>query len=874
MSTSASFLLPEVVAETSAVDIALVEDGTGTLRWHDLAADQELFLTAFGGATVTPTLLRKDCYGRANARANLYIAHDNGVMKYEGGSGFVEAGLMPGARIVLDTDPSVLTEVPPGDEPDAVALGPSAHVAYRVVCVRKDRNGVEVRSRPSGAVDVVNFWPLMARVNLTIHAPYRAHFDKVEIYRSNEAPPTATLDEEMQLVGALDVSAFDEDGVAVFQDNVAASARGATLYTSPSREGIEGSNDRPPACAVMARFKSCVFFGNTVGPRRFIANYNQPKSDSVDVSFTMDSNILTLTNPAQAAKFGNTIRPGMILTKVIGEATNDEYRTPGTWIAYTLANKIYLNNPMHLDGSDLNVHFAPSVRLDQTWHELTKLESDLFDPENDNFARFVAYPLTPPKSGYQKTLVIESFEQRESFNPPLRASHGEAFDPPIPNFPTHVDFDQDVTPGVIRWSKPDEPEHVPQSNYAFVGDQARPIVALAVTRDSLFIFKDDGLFRLTGVNGTWTIEPFEPTLRCVLPSSVQEVGGEIFALTSRGLARITDTDVQIVSLTIHNILRPILGYLADQTGPKQLGVWGHKGGANERDNEYLLLLDNTDSPLTTWKGALVYNANTKSFTTWSWSPLGTLEILPASFGVSTRGQLVLGTSSGATYGFPRLYEATAAEPELHQNDPLCPFVTDGRSELLTLTRAGSDDTYIYDDGFLAADGDVVLHAATGRLYPVTLASVHSVRLDITRSVPALTDGGFQGYILRPLTCTVEPRPFWEPDQRTKLWFHVTSQFSRFIGPLWLRETFTASNEVGTEIATQTQETLRRVEAFDFAYQRLGTFFRQLVPRNHARSWHLIIRVSWQMVLGGVKLEGLFAESRPHGEHRPAPEGPA
>lgn len=83
------------------------------------------------------------------------------------------------------------------------------------------------------------------------------------------------------------------------------------------------------------------------------------------------------------------------------------------------------------------------------------------------------------------------------------------------------------------------------------------ITGLKVFRDSLFVFCQDRIFKLTGnSSSSFTIAPVSRTLGCLDGFSIQEIGGDLVFLgpdgirTVQGTARIGDTELGVISKPI------------------------------------------------------------------------------------------------------------------------------------------------------------------------------------------------------------------------------------------------------------------------------------------------------------------------------------
>src|SRR5690606_35376856 len=78
-------------------------------------------------------------------------------------------------------------------------------------------------------------------------------------------------------------------------------------------------------------------------------------------------------------------------------------------------------------------------------------------------------------------------------------------------------------PARLWYSKPDEPEAFPPVNFIDIGDAESRILDLTALDDVLLVWKDDGLFRVTGAppNG-WVVDEIQAgktPLRLLVPSA-------------------------------------------------------------------------------------------------------------------------------------------------------------------------------------------------------------------------------------------------------------------------------------------------------------------------------------------------------------------
>lgn len=126
-----------------------------------------------------------------------------------------------------------------------------------------------------------------------------------------------------------------------------------------------------------------------------------------------------------------------------------------------------------------------------------------------------------------------------------------------PNLAVAKSSDDESKPGRLHWSKLQEPEAVPLLNFAPVGNTESDIVALTALQDALLVWKEDGLFRVTGAApSSWVIDALDKSLRLLHPDAVCVLDGTAYAWTDRGVVAVTEGGVQrVVSAPIATELR-------------------------------------------------------------------------------------------------------------------------------------------------------------------------------------------------------------------------------------------------------------------------------------------------------------------------------
>lgn len=570
--------------------------------------------------------LRPDTLRIKEARNNLYFVTAQGVNKLT--SINQTTLVIAGNPITFEVNAYVENRT----HTDPI-LQPNQRVAYRVVAVSRDENGVIVRSRPSGWSICNNTLSINVNPTVNVHADFVVtEITEVEVYRTRIFPVNVTPDDEMQLVRTIPRSAFTVTSGSYsffFDDNVDDDQRGTTLYTSPSRGGMENAADRPPGAATLERFRGSLFFGNIQGPARRIVSFNLITRPTYTGTTTSGSATITgvSPNPTGVLKAGQVVN-----------ATN--FPTTATLeVVGVTATTVTVNLNASASGAiSFNVN-------DRIGYKIGSFEGWFlpWEPTIDPGAMIYPYYITPARPGYSYTLMLESL-LRGGAPIQLRATNGASYNPPIAEWPTYdAGEPAEKLPNGLAWSEPDEPEHVPTKNFARVGDTGRAILALVATRDALYILKEDGVFRLTGTTtASFRIDPVDPTTLCVLPTSVQVIADRLVFLSSRGLVAVTGMDVAVISGPIQSELAPIIESIRkteQSTGTYFMpGFIGQAACRDEANHEYHLALGST-TPI--FGGhLLVWFAKVQGFTTY------TFTAAPACLSDGATGQPLYLTATG------------------------------------------------------------------------------------------------------------------------------------------------------------------------------------------------------------------------------------
>lgn len=112
--------------------------------------------------------------------------------------------------------------------------------------------------------------------------------------------------------------------------------------------------------------------------------------------------------------------------------------------------------------------------------------------------------------------------------------------------------ENDTKSNRVFYSKLNQPEAVPLVNYFDVGDSDKAILRIFPLRDSLFVFKEEGLYRISGEIAPFSLSLFDSSVRLVAQDSLGIVSNLIFAWTKKGIETISESGASLISRPIDN----------------------------------------------------------------------------------------------------------------------------------------------------------------------------------------------------------------------------------------------------------------------------------------------------------------------------------
>lgn len=481
---------------------------------------------------------------------NMYLTTDTGVKRFK----FSTAPLKDAGGV-------------PGLDGDGATTGASGwmtddtSVAYRLVWVYEDDFGTEIVGSPTQRVVVSNTSGGTRDVDLTFTIPESVTTDfTYKIYRSAMSATAATEpDDELKLV-IQDAPSQSEVDAKVFTvtDSTPDSLRGEDLYTNSGQQGIEQSNAIPPICLDFCTYKGFTIYVNTQTQQRFfltLLSVGAPDGIQVDDTVTV---------------------AGVTYT---GKATEN-----------IAADQFLVESSL-----------TPAENIDATARSLVRV-INRSDSTEDVYAVYA--------SGFGdlpgQILIFERGIGGSPFS--VTASRTTCFAPEL-----SADSSANRRQNGLYWSKQDQPEAVPLANSIFIGSADSEIQRCIALRDSVIIFKPEGIYRLTGETPPFTVSLLDSTIRLVGSNSPASLNNQIFCLTNQFVAAISETSVAIVSRPIEISLQRLLtpDFLANVKVDISIFGVGY-----ETDRKYILGLPSSPEEERATQ-YYVYNTVTRTWTRWT-----------------------------------------------------------------------------------------------------------------------------------------------------------------------------------------------------------------------------------------------------------------
>lgn len=439
---------------------------------------------------------------------------------------------------------------------------PSNTVGYRMTLGYTDTNNNLHLSAPAQRLVVTNpTGGADSTVTLVWYLPATAVAGWFyQIYRTKLAAFVAAVaidpGDEMYLVVQKTLTATDiSNGFITYTDQTPDVLLGQVLYTNPSQQTIAGANFAPPLAKDMEFYKGNMLYANTTTKQQTIINM--------------------ITTPT----IGDTITIGGVIytAAVVENAAAGEFQvfttgTPGENIDNTARSLVHVINTFATNTFYYAIYTSGYTSLPG---QITLQERGI------GGAAFV-----------------------------ITSSDGTVYSPQIPLTGTTYSSSNNVNKHYIYVSKVQIPEAVPAGNFIPVGTSDKAILRVLALRDSVFVFKEDGIYRILGTDITnFTVSLFDSTVILTAIDSAVPLNNQIWGMTNQGVVAVSDSGTVIMSRAIERDLLTLSSALFPGFASQTFGI------RYESDRHYMLatqtlIADETATQI--W----VYNFLTEAWDTW------------------------------------------------------------------------------------------------------------------------------------------------------------------------------------------------------------------------------------------------------------------
>lgn len=464
---------------------------------------------------------------------NLYLTNSDGIYKLDSVANNIYLAGTPKGTLIESN--GALTGT-------GTAVLSNNSVAYRYLIARKDANNNTVFGGVSGRYSVAGGGAGPYDVPLKVYLPSgldTSYF--VQVYRT--ANTTGTPNDEMQLCyeQLLDGTMIS-NGFFTLVDIVPDELLGASLYTSPSQQGMVNDNAQPPLARDIAEYKNHLFFADVTSKYRY----------SVTLIACGGSQGLTTNNTITITRGATT---EVFTAKATANAALKEFA---------------------VDTASVSL----ATRIDSTARSLVSVI-------NQSSALVYAYLLSTGDGDLPGKIMIEERTYGNAVFT-IVSSNQTAWNPSLA---TAQSATNDDYKNGLMYSKQGIPEAVPLKNLIRVGSSDDRIKRIVALRDGLFIFKEkDGVYVLRGENeASFSVSLLDGTAKVRAADSLAVVNNLIYGLFDSGICEVSDSGVSVVGLPIKDKVLELYGSAPDAVETYAFGI------GYDIDGKYILALPSANS---------------------------------------------------------------------------------------------------------------------------------------------------------------------------------------------------------------------------------------------------------------------------------------
>lgn len=362
--------------------------------------------------------------------------------------------------------------------------------------------------------------------------------------------------DEMYLVVQKTLTSADiSNGYITYTDQTPDVLLGQVLYTNPSQQTIAGANYQPPLAKDLVYYKGNMLYANTTTKQQVIFNM--------------------ITVPT----VGDTITIG----GVVYTADTAETTSTGHFKAFTGG--------------------TPAENIDNTARSLVHV----INSYSANTYYYAIYT-----SGYTSLPGQITLQERGIGGVAFAviSSNGTVYSPQIPVSGTTYSSTNNINKHYVYVSKVQIPEAVPLLNYIPIGTSDKAILRILALRDSIFVWKEDGIYRILGTDiSNFTVSLFDNTVILTALDSAVLLNNQVWGMTNQGVVAVSDSGVVIMSRPIERDLITLSSALYTNFASATFGI------RYESDRHYMLALP-TNPTDTTATQIAIYNFLTQAWFYW------------------------------------------------------------------------------------------------------------------------------------------------------------------------------------------------------------------------------------------------------------------
>lgn len=451
-------------------------------------------------------------------RGNIYLTTSGGLVKMDSISGSPKYAGTPEATGITDITAVNIT---------GNWLINGSSVTYRYTWSRVDANNGIYEGAPSPYYVFTNSAGADRVPRLTLYlSGQNVAGDILKVYRS--AVFTTGSNDELQQVYEYTLVAGDiTAGYVVVDDLSGLGALGGDyLYTNASQQGIELANMIPPLGKDAEVYRDCMF----------IFNIQDQSTYTIQIKGTDVGANANAIVAGDTITLGNGIETSQVYTGIVPGVPADKQ-----FVVYTAGTP-------EVDSENTSISLVEAIN---------KWNSDI---PNGFYAQYVYSgssdilgSIIIKRNGFAQTspdyFYVNSTKQY-GWLPPLL---------PLGSVDSNSRSSFDVFANGVACSKPNQPESFPLPYRFFPGSQDSEILSSLSLRDSLFILKEDGIYRLWGTDpSNFQVALMDSTANIIAADTAVVLNNQILALSTQGVVAITENGVSIISRAIESDLLDLL----------------------------------------------------------------------------------------------------------------------------------------------------------------------------------------------------------------------------------------------------------------------------------------------------------------------------